>query len=128
MANQKFSGIRIHYKIWMESCDKENILGDGKIELLKYIDATGSISAAAESLGISYRKAWGDIKKAEALLGFELLERQRGGESGGSSQLTPEAKHLVEAWEHLHNLFQATVTDIIKSFKRSIKGKNNEKC
>src|SRR5262250_1945236 len=33
-------------------------LGPGKVDLLEAIGATGSISAAARSLGMSYRRAW----------------------------------------------------------------------
>ena len=34
------------------------IVGPGKIELLKAVRATGSISAAARTLGMSYKRAW----------------------------------------------------------------------
>jgi molybdate transport system regulatory protein len=33
-------------------------IGPGKIALLKAIDRTGSITAAAKKLGMSYRRAW----------------------------------------------------------------------
>ena len=33
-------------------------LGPGKVDLLEAIETTGSISAAAETLGMSYRRAW----------------------------------------------------------------------
>ena len=37
------------------------VLGPGKATLLDIIDKTGSISAAAREMGMSYRKAWGLI-------------------------------------------------------------------
>ena len=34
------------------------VIGPGKVALLEAIAATGSISAAARALGMSYRRAW----------------------------------------------------------------------
>jgi len=36
----------------------EIAMGPGKAELLDAIEATGSISAAARAMGMSYRRAW----------------------------------------------------------------------
>jgi len=33
-------------------------IGPGKVALLEAVDATGSITAAAKALGMSYRRAW----------------------------------------------------------------------
>jgi molybdate transport system regulatory protein len=33
-------------------------MGPGKAELIEHIAATGSISAAARAMGMSYRRAW----------------------------------------------------------------------
>jgi len=47
--------------------------------LLKSIEKHGSLISAAREMKISYRKAWGDLQKAETFLGFPLVEKQRGG-------------------------------------------------
>ena len=78
--------------------------------MLHAIDDSGSLRKAAEQLGISYRKAWGDIRAAEGHLGFKLVNRQRGGNSGGSSILTERARHLLQAFEKINTHIQTVVT------------------
>ena len=75
------------FKLWFSTADSEGVFGDGKWRLLKAIDDKGSLKKAAESLGISYRKAWGDLKKAESCLGTRLIEKIRGGKDGGKTIL-----------------------------------------
>ena len=60
---------------------------------------SGSLTAAAERLGISYRKAWDDLKKAEAGIGYQLIEKSRGGSGGGRTELTPEGVRLLQLYE-----------------------------
>jgi molybdate transport repressor ModE-like protein len=48
------------------------------LELLRAIDVEGGIAAAAASLGISYRHAWGIIRHASREFGAPLLEMSRG--------------------------------------------------
>jgi len=47
--------------------------GPGKARLLELIRDTGSISAAARALGLSYRHVWGELKRWEGELGQELV-------------------------------------------------------
>jgi len=101
MANQ-FDNIKFNQKIWLETADGENIFGDGKYKLLKTIEKTGSLKLAMESLGLSYRKTWDKLKKIESTLGFEIVRSIRGGSEGGSSEITPEGKKLIEAFEKFH--------------------------
>ena len=67
-------------------------------EELQTIDDKGSLREAATSLKISYRKAWGDIKKAEDCLRLKLVEKSRGGAGGGQTSLTPEGKRCIAAY------------------------------
>lgn len=48
------------------------------IDLLQAVRAKGSISAAAESLGLSYRHVWGELKRWEAELGRGLIVWEKG--------------------------------------------------
>lgn len=50
--------------------------------LLRLIDKHGSLKKAAEEMGMSYRAAWGKIKKSEEVLGAPLLVRSES-RSGG---------------------------------------------
>lgn len=86
-------------KIWIATETGEGAFGGGKYRLLKAIEEQGSLAAAAEKLNISYRKAWGDLKKAELFLGRQLLCKTRGGCGGGQAILTADGKTLIAAYE-----------------------------
>jgi len=90
--------LRARCKLWLNSKDVDGIFGDGKWRLLEAIGRTGSLSAASESLRISYRKAWGDLNKAQDALNTVLVEKQRGGNMGGGTILTVEGKKWVKAY------------------------------
>ena len=85
-------------KLWLSSKNVEGVFGDGKWRLLKAIDREGSLRKACERLHISYRKAWGDLKKAQDFLRIALVEKKRGGINGGETILTKQGKKLVEAY------------------------------
>ena len=87
-----------NFKLWIYSREDDGVFGDGKVRLLKAIDDQGSLREAATSLKISYRKAWGDIKKAEDCLRLKLVEKSRGGAGGGQTSLTPEGKRCIVAY------------------------------
>jgi molybdate transport system regulatory protein len=82
----------------MSSEGVEGVFGDGKWRLLKAIDTKGSLKAACESLRISYRKAWGDLKKAQDALDIALVKKQRGGITGGRTTVTEQGKRWVRQY------------------------------
>ena len=86
-------------KLYLSTPGCEGVFGGGKCRLLLAVRQTGSIRQAALQLGRSYRKAWGDIKRAEAGLNRRLVRVSRGGPGGGAAELTEFAEHLVRAWE-----------------------------
>jgi len=90
--------LRARFKLWLSTRDIEGVFGDGKWRLLKAIENTGSLTAASESLRISYRKAWGDLKKAQDTLNVALVKKQRGGTLGGQTTLTDQGKKWVKAY------------------------------
>ncbi|MBC8146632.1 MAG: LysR family transcriptional regulator [Bacteroidetes bacterium] len=111
----------LRYKMWLSAVSGEGILGDGKYRLLRTIEEKGSLKAAADTLGMSYRKAWGDIKKAEKLLGYDLTDKHRGGKDGGKSILTDKAKNLLEAYDALHKKMNTAIEDASIEFNEKIK-------
>ena len=56
----------------------------------------------------------------EEQLGFQLLDKSRGGKDGGTSSLTPEGKRLVEAFDHLHERMDGVIQSAFKDFIREI--------
>jgi molybdate transport system regulatory protein len=89
--------MEIKYKVWLEK-DGEVVVGNGKVGLLKMIDETGSIQKAADQHGMSYRHAWGMIRKIEKRSGFKFVETQVGGKEGGGAQLTPQGKEFLNQY------------------------------
>jgi molybdate transport system regulatory protein len=70
------------FKIWLET-EEGYVFGPGVYSLLRKIGEMGTLKGAAEALGMSYRFAWGLLKKAEEKLGEPLVESHKGGRSGG---------------------------------------------
>jgi len=97
-------------------------MGQGRLKLLKTIDENGSLTSATKLLGISYRKAWGDLKKAETLLEFKLVDKHRGGQKGGSTLLTQKGKNILNAYKKLHLDID---NNIQNSFNKFIKNLNS---
>lgn len=113
--------VLLNYKVWLSSITGNGVVGDTEYRLLKHICKSQSLKAASDELEISYRKAWGDLKKAEEFLGYQLLERKRGGKSGGTSEVTSRAIKLIEAYEALQQTFDESVETAFNEFKDKIK-------
>ncbi len=107
--------LRVRFKLWLSSKNVEGIFGDGKWRLLKAIENTGSLSAASASLRISYRKAWGDLNKAQNALNVALVQKQRGGILGGKTILTGEGKEWVKAYTKFRSEIEKAAE---KAFKK----------
>jgi molybdate transport system regulatory protein len=111
--------LRARFKLWLNTKDVEGVFGDGKWRLLKAIETEGSLKAASELLGISYRKAWGDLKKAEECLNVALVEKQRGGAMGGGTGLTAKGKRWVKAYTRFRS---DTEKAVAKAYEKHISG------
>jgi len=93
---------KLNYKIWLSTNDGKGIMGDGKWQILKAIEKHGSLKAATIALGLTYRRTWGDLKQIEKDLGYQLLEKKRGGKHGGETTLTIQGERLVKAFDKFH--------------------------
>lgn len=71
MNNRTFT-VRLH--LWLENRGEFHF-GLGRALLFLKIEEHGSIRKAASELGMSYRAAWGKIRKTEEILGTELVAR-----------------------------------------------------
>ena len=105
--------LKLRYKLWIEK-DGEKVFGDGPLDILHRVERTGSLRQAAEEINMSYSQAWNLIKDLEKRLGFNLLKRKVGGERGGGSEITEEARELMtkfklfreEADQSLNSLYK----------------------
>ena len=92
-------------KRWIE-CNGKKFFGPGPVELLELVEKNGSISKAARAMGLSYKKAWEIIDSANRLTALPLVITQSGGENGGGTILTNEAKKLITYHKALRRRFE----------------------
>lgn len=117
----KYYDIFLDFSIFLKHKeDGHPVLTEEHFELLLNIGELGSLMASAEKMKISYRKAWGLVRQSEKTLGFQLIEKHRGGKDGGSSFLTREGSNLIEAYKELRVEFDASVKRIVKDFFQRI--------
>jgi len=111
--------LRPRLKVWIECDTGEGAFGDGRWRLLEAVAREGSLKAATDALGISYRKAWGDLRKVEACLGIPLIEKHRGGADGGETLLTDAGRQWLAAYKRFRRNVEKAVA---KEFKAQILG------
>jgi molybdate transport system regulatory protein len=71
------------------------------LELLERIDASGSISAAANAMGMSYKAAWQAVEAMNNMSEQPVVARQPGGRHGGGTTLTEYGRRVVAAYRRL---------------------------
>ena len=71
-------------------------IGPGKIlRFFEAIRSTGSISAAARSIGMSYRRAWLFVEEINQTLREPAVKAETGGSGGGGAVVTPVGERVV---------------------------------
>jgi molybdate transport system regulatory protein len=76
-------------------------VGPGKVALLEAIEQTGSITAAAKSLDMSYRRAWLLLDELNRSLREPAVDCSQGGRRGGGSALTEVGRQLVALYRRI---------------------------
>ena len=103
---KKTQNLRPNYKLWFER-DGEYIFGPGACAILQAVHEEGTITKGAEKLGMSYRYAWGVIKKIEKKLGIRVVETFKGGTvGGGGAKVTEYGLQLIKAFSKLNSEFE----------------------
>ena len=74
------------------------VLGPGKIQLIQAIDRTGSISAAARELGMSYRRAWLLVDALNRMFSQLVIRTSSGGAQGGGAKVTAFGRAVAAAY------------------------------
>ena len=93
--------VSVHSKVWLVNREMEHVFGPGLAGLLAEVEHLGSLKAAAERCGISYRHAWGAIRRAESCMGLKLISASPGGKGGGRSHITEDARRVMAIYETL---------------------------
>lgn len=76
-------------------------MGPGKADLLQAIAETGSITAAAQRMAMSYRRAWLLIETMNRSFRGPVVEAARGGHGGGGAELTPLGRDALRRYRRM---------------------------
>ena len=107
---------KIKSRIWIES-DENVFLGEGRVRLLKAIGETGSLSKAAKSLNISYKKAWSLIDAVNKSAKTPVTLNNVGGKGGGGTELTEYGKSLISTFDDINKNCWAFLDQQLEKFK-----------
>ena len=83
--------------------NENKFFGPGPVELLKEIEVCGNVRDACEKCGFSYSKGWTILKRCEEELGYRIVYRQAGGQSGGAAKVTDKGRDLIAIYEILES-------------------------
>lgn len=121
LANLRKKNLQYSYRLYLNSAGKR-VLGKGGAQILEAIDEHGSIAAAAEKLGMSYKFVWDYLIRIRKILKEPIIITHRGGtghrrkKGGGGAVLTPLARTLLKEFRSTEGL----VNDILSYEKRSV--------
>jgi molybdate transport system regulatory protein len=77
-------------------------LGPGKVELLEALSETGSITAAAKRMNMSYMRAWTLIRTMNRCFKEPLVSANHGGaRGGGGAELTPDGRAVLHLYRRM---------------------------
>jgi molybdate transport system regulatory protein len=78
-------------------------VGPERIALLEALGQLGSIRAAAEQVGLSYRGAWDAVQALNNLFEAPLVLTQAGGKAGGAAELTPAGRSVIAGFHRVQD-------------------------
>ncbi|MDR3440980.1 winged helix-turn-helix domain-containing protein [Telmatospirillum sp.] len=87
------------------------LLGPGKTDLLQAIDRTGSISAAARSMGMSYKRAWQLVDEMNRHLDAPVVAASFGGSHGGGAHLTAFGHEVLACYRRMLATLETALAD-----------------
>jgi molybdate transport repressor ModE-like protein len=87
--------VKLTAKVRVSLVGRRGVLDYPKIDFLRAIDRTGSLSAAAAGMGITYRTAWIRAREINEIWGAALAARTHGGKGGGGTTITPDGRSVL---------------------------------
>lgn len=100
---------------------KEIAMGPGKVDLLRLVAETGSLSEAARRMKMSYMRAWLMVKVMNRCFHEPLITTERGGSSGGGAQLTECGKKALELYDQMEKQSLAAMEKPWKALQAILK-------
>jgi molybdate transport system regulatory protein len=107
------SGNRPRLRILLGSA---TTMGPGKADLLDAIAATGSISAAARRMNMSYRRAWMLVDEMNRDFREPLVIASAGGVRGGGAQVTESGRDALRRYREMETKAAAGIAGEIAAF------------
>jgi molybdate transport system regulatory protein len=101
-------------RFWL-NVEGESFAGTGRIALLEGIEQTGSISAAARAMGMSYKAAWDAVDAMNNLSPEPLLTRRAGGPGGGGTALTDYGRRVIRHYRQVERLYRRFLRQLTES-------------
>jgi molybdate transport system regulatory protein len=96
-------------------------MGPGKAELIERIARSGSISAAARAMGMSYRRAWQLVEALNAAYKKPVVVTAIGGEHGGGARVTPYGRRLAARFRAMEDKASAAIAADLRRFRRHLR-------
>ncbi len=109
--------LRINARLYR---DGEIAIGPGKADLLDAIVKTGSISAAARQMGLSYRRAWLLADTMNRCFGEPLIVTAAGGKSGGGASLSALGQRILADYRAMESALEAAAAPFAATISRSL--------
>jgi molybdate transport system regulatory protein len=93
-------------------------IGPGKAKLLESIRDSGSISAAAREMGMSYKRAWVLLDSINQAFTVPVVTAASGGAGGGGANLTPFGAELLERYNRILDRAATNAVDELTALAR----------
>jgi molybdate transport system regulatory protein len=91
-------------------------MGPGKADLLRAIGETGSISAAARQMEMSYRRAWLLVDTMNQAFKSPVVVTLTGGKSGGGAAVTDFGREVLKRYQAMEVMARASVAQELRRF------------
>jgi molybdate transport system regulatory protein len=91
-------------------------MGPGKAELVERIARTGSISAAARAMGMSYRRAWQLVESLNKTFCEPVVTTAIGGRRGGGARVTPFGARVVARFRAMEGKASRAIAGDLRRF------------
>lgn len=97
------------------STSENYFLSESRINLLKYINETGSITHAAKLAGLSYKGAWHVVQSMNDASEEVLVVKKTGGSGGGGAELTSYALRLIKSFDLVNSKLKSILSEVEES-------------
>jgi molybdate transport system regulatory protein len=103
-------------------------IGPGKVKLLECVRDTGSISAAAREMAMSYKRAWLLLDSMNQAFAEPVVTGAPGGRRGGGATLTPFGRALLDRYKHIEKMATEAARSDLAALTRAARPESDLKA